>query len=83
MINEVHIKELLRTKDGGGLHHREGQELEFKEHFNLAGLAYYFRDFAAFANNKGGFIIYGVTDAPRILKGLSESSLQQFDKIDP
>lgn len=83
MIDEDYIKELLRTKAGGGLHHREGQELEFKEQFNLAGLADYFRDFAAFANNKGGYLIFGVTDAPRKLKGLSETALQQFEKIDP
>lgn len=83
MIDEEFIKELLRTKVGGGLHHREGQELEFKEQFNLAGLADYFRDFAAFANNKGGYLIFGVTDAPRKLKGLSETALKQFEKIDP
>lgn len=83
MIDEEYIKELLRTKAGDGLYHREGQELEFKEQFNLAGLADYFRDFAAFANNKGGYLIFGVTDAPRKLKGLNESALQQFEKIDP
>jgi hypothetical protein len=83
MIDEEFLKKLLRTKVGEGLHHREGQELEFKEQFNLAGLADYFRDFAAFANNKGGYLIFGVTDAPRKLIGLNENSLQQFEKIDP
>lgn len=83
MINEDHIKELLRTNINGNLHHREGQELEFKEQFNLAGLADYFRDFSAFANNKGGYLIFGVTDTPRKLKGLSPQSLAQFEKIDP
>src|SRR5690606_30683006 len=83
MIDEENIKELLRTKVGGGLHHREGQELEFKEQFNLAGLADYFRDFAAFSNNKGGHLIFGVTDTPRKLKGLTQNSLEQFEKIDP
>src|SRR5690606_1865793 len=84
MIDEENIKELLRTKVGGGLHHREGQELEFKESFNLAGLADYFRDFAAFANNKGGYLIFGVKDRPRReLIGLSEKAIKQFDKLDP
>lgn len=83
MIEEVVVKELLRTIKGGALFHREGQELEFKEQFNLAGLADYFRDFAAFSNNKGGYLIFGVSDAPRKLKGLSQSSLDQFEKIDP
>jgi hypothetical protein len=83
MIDEDLIRELLRTAAGGNLHHREGQELEFKEQFNLAGLADYFRDFAAFSNNKGGHLIFGVSDTPRKLKGLSETSLSQFEKIDP
>jgi predicted HTH transcriptional regulator len=48
------------------LYHREGQELEFKEQFNLAGLVDYFRDFAAFANNRGRYLIFGVKDSPRI-----------------
>ncbi|HET7115784.1 MAG TPA: ATP-binding protein [Hanamia sp.] len=83
MIDENFIQELLRTTTGGNLHHREGQELEFKEQFNLAGLADYFRDFAAFSNNKGGYLIFGVSDTPRKLKGLTEASLNQFEKIDP
>jgi hypothetical protein len=84
MIDSNIIKEFLRTTDNDLLFHREGQELEFKEQFNFAGLADYFRDFAAFANNKGGYLIYGVSDAPRRkLIGLSETSLEQFDKIDP
>lgn len=82
MIDEDHIKELLRVKDKY-LYHREGQELEFKEQFNLAGLADYFRDFAAFANNRGGYLIFGVKDSPRIPVGLSISSFDQFDKVDP
>ena len=49
--DEEYIIELLRVK-GSYLHHRENQELEFKEQFNLAGLADYFRDFVAFSNNK-------------------------------
>ena len=82
MIDEKHIKELLRVK-GKYLYHREGQELEFKEQFNLAGLADYFRDFAAFANNRGGYLIFGVKDSPRVLIGLKQSSLAQFEKVDP
>jgi len=61
MIDETKLQELLRVKDGR-LFHSEGQELEFKEQFNLAGLADYFRDFAAFANNRGGLLVFGVQD---------------------
>ena len=81
MIYEELIN-LLRLKDGK-LFHREGRTLEFKEQFNLAGLADYFRDFAAFANNKGGFLIFGVSDRPRELRGLSLRSAEAFEKVDP
>lgn len=82
MIDESDVAEMLRTK-GNYLSHREGQELEFKEQFNLAGLADYFRDFAGFANNRGGYLIFGVKDSPRVPQGLSKSALEQFNKIDP
>lgn len=82
MIDEIQLRELLKVKDGH-LFRREGQELEFKEQFSFAGLADYFRDFAAFSNNRGGLLIFGVKDAPRLPIGISAASLQQFDKIDP
>lgn len=65
------------------LYHREGQELEFKEQYNFAGLAEYIRDFAGFANNRGGYIIFGIKNTPHIPVGLNTKSLTQFDKIDP
>ena len=82
MIDEPTILEFLRTK-GGYLFHREGQTLEFKEQFNYAGLAEYFRDFAAFANNKGGYLVFGVTDSPRVAAGMSKKSTETFERIDP
>lgn len=82
VITQEKIRELLKEKSGGGLFHREQKDLEFKESFNLSGIAEYFRDFAAFANNSGGHIIFGVTDSPRKAKGLSTKSIEQFNKID-
>lgn len=80
---EERLKEALKTKIDGGVYHREGQLLEFKEQFNWAGVAEYYRDFAAFANNKGGMLVFGVTDVPRRLSGLNEKALEAFRKIDP
>lgn len=82
MIDRDELVELLRVK-GEFLYHREGQCLEFKEQFNLAGLADYLRDFAAFANNRGGMLVFGVTDAPRRAAGLSAKALDSFNKLDP
>ena len=84
MIKQMEVEELVRLKgQGKTLFHREGQELEFKEQFNLAALADYFRDFAAFANNRGGYLIHGIKDKPRIRAGMSEKSIEQFEKVDP
>jgi len=83
MLDVKRIQEILRAKPSGHLFHREGQELEFKEQFNLAGLADYFRDFAAFANNRGGYVVFGVTDRPRRPIGLTRTSADQFEKVDP
>lgn len=83
MIEEKEIIELLKVKPGGRLYHREGQTLEFKESFSLAGLGDYFRDFAAFANNKGGYLIFGVSDSPRRRIGLKKNAKKRFDDIDP
>jgi len=75
MIDQTEVEELVRLK-GATLFHREGQELEFKEQFNLAALADYFRDFAAFSNNRGGYLIHGIKDTPRTITGLSDCSGQ-------
>jgi hypothetical protein len=84
MFEEDELLEQLRLTEGGKVYHRESQTLEFKESFNLAGLDEYFKDFAAFANNRGGLLLFGVTDSPnREPKGLSENGLEQFEKIDP
>ncbi len=83
-LSKETIHELLKLKEDGNLFHRESQYLEFKQSFNFAGLADYYRDFAAFANNKGGYLIFGVKDRPRReLIGLTERAFQQFDKLDP
>lgn len=84
MISVEKIKDILKLRPDGNVYHRESQTLEFKESFNFAGLAEYFRDFSAFANNKGGWLIFGVKDRPkRELIGLNPKSAEQLDKFDP
>lgn len=83
MIKTEDIVEILRVKNNGYLYHRESQTIEFKKSYSFAALADYFRDFAAFSNNKGGYLIFGVTDSPREAVGLSNNSRDRFDDIDP
>ena len=60
---------------------REDKNHEFKEAYNNANMAMYLKTMAAFANNDGGYIIFGIKDSPRLLLGLSEKSLQQFSEL--
>ena len=81
-IDRTTVEDFLHVR-GGHLVRRESQTLEFKENFNLGALADYFRIFAAFANNRGGYIVFGVTDSPRRPIGLSAPALERFNNIDP
>lgn len=76
------LTELLKLKSSGYLFHRERSDLEFKEQFNFAGWAEYLRDFAAFANNQGGYIIFGIENSPRKPSGLNNNSAGMFERID-
>jgi len=49
---------------------RESSQLEFKEQFNWLSKANYAKSMVAFANNKGGYIVFGIKDQPRELVGL-------------
>lgn len=37
---------------------------------------------AGYANNEGGYIIFGIKDSPHLLKGLDEKNEQRFDLMD-
>lgn len=62
----------------GYIKSRESSSLEFKESFNLGNLSEYAKTMAAFANNRGGIIIFGVKDNPRIPVGVRK---EKFDNI--
>ena len=81
-IERKTVENLLVVRDGR-LVRRESQVLEFKKSFNFSAGAEYFRDFAAFANSRGGYLIFGVEDSPRRPTGLNESTWQRFNDIDP
>ena len=74
---------IFRTspKDPLRIINREGTTIEFKESYSHAGMAQYFKTMAAFANNTGGYIIFGVGDRPRRLLGLKERHLNQFEDL--
>jgi hypothetical protein len=75
------LRNLLRLRSGSKdlLQNREGSELEFKESFNLGSKAKYARTMAAFANNKGGYLVFGVAPTPHRLKGLNAANFEACD----
>ena len=62
---------------------RESGSLEFKESFGWASLPRYLKTSAAYANAKGGYIVFGIANQPHRLSGLSETQLKLFEDIDP
>ncbi|MFC2059711.1 ATP-binding protein [Chloroflexota bacterium] len=80
MLSSAHIDRLLTLQtDKLYLKARESRTLEFKRQFQRAGLVEMAKDLAAFANNEGGYLIYGVKDSPREPIGMSND---QFDSLD-
>ena len=67
---------LSETTENGSLKSRESNTFEFKESFSNGNWPKYAKTMAAFANNHGGYILFGIKDKPRIIIGL------QNDKFD-
>lgn len=73
------LKELIRTKDDGTLFHREKQDLEFKKNFQFKSMAKYLKTIAAFSNNQGGVLLFGISDSPRKPIGMSNDLFNTID----
>lgn len=64
----------------GHLKKRESFDLEFKANFHLGNqLLEYCRSLVGMANNKGGQIIFGITDKPRIPFGMTNDKFLTCD----
>jgi hypothetical protein len=76
------LKRILKVTDSNPdlLHSRESTYLEFKESFNWAGRARYAKTCAAFANTRGGYLVFGIADKGRRVVGLPTPV---FDNRDP
>src|SRR5690606_7298378 len=65
----------------GYLINRESFDLEYKQSFHYGdSLLDYCRSMVGMANNRGGKIIFGIQDSPRIPVGLKND---KFEKCDP
>ena len=74
MNHENNIKNnIIQLDETGKVKSRENTTLEFKETFNIGSSAKYAKTMASFANNVGGYIIFGVKDRPRQLVGVNSA----------
>lgn len=77
-----HLNQIFQVspKHADRLISRENGWLEFKASFNWAGREEYARTIAAFANNRGGYLVFGVKDKPHEVLGID---IRKFDSVDP
>ena len=59
---------------------RESSTLEFKRSFDWNSKNEYAKSIAAFANNQGGFLVFGVENNPRELIGLQNRNFEDLDE---
>lgn len=76
------IENIFRSLNPGTMElaAREGSWLEFKEAFNWGSKDKYAKTMGAYANNKGGYIVFGVTNHPRRLVGMAGSGFENLDE---
>lgn len=72
-IEEYIKNSILVLDDNGKLKCRERVDLEYKETFNIGSASKYAKVMASFANNVGGYIIFGVKDKPREVIGVNSA----------
>ncbi len=81
MKHEEIVRRILSSVDASGkIKSRESNTVEFKESFNKNSTAKYAKTMAAYANNRGGYIIFGVKDNPRDVIGLKNTNFENLSQ---
>jgi len=71
---------VFQSSNSSKITSRESGWLEFKEQFNWLSKDKYAKSMVAFANNKGGYIVFGIKDKPRELVGLQSNNFENTDE---
>lgn len=79
MKTKENLLAIMQVNESGFIKRRESSTLEFKANFNRAQLPSYAKTMAAFANNRGGIIVFGITDNPRLPKGVTNDTFFMLD----
>lgn len=81
MNHEEEVRRILSAVTASGnLKSRESNTVEFKESFNRNSTPKYAKTMAAYANNRGGYIIFGVKDSPREIVGLKNNNFENLSQ---
>ena len=81
MNHEETVRKVLSYRTASGtLKSRESNTVEFKESFNKNSTAKYAKTMAAYSNNRGGYIIFGVKDNPRMIVGLKNENFENMSQ---
>lgn len=81
MNYEETVRKVLSSRNPmGTLKRRESNTVEFKESFNKNSTAKYAKTMAAYSNNRGGYIIFGVKDNPRTIVGLKNENFENMNQ---
>lgn len=81
MTHEENVRKVLSSRTTVGiLKSRESNTVEFKESFNKNSTPKYAKTMAAYANNRGGYIIFGVKDNPRKIVGLQNANFENMSQ---
>ena len=78
LIRDYVVNRLLQTDERGYVKSRESTKLDYKQSFNWSNSAEYTKTMVSFANNQGGYLVFGVKDKPRELVGLSGSAFEEL-----
>lgn len=74
------LKILAGRTSSGHLRSRESNTVEFKQSFNKGNTAMYAKTMAAYANNSGGYILFGIQDSPREIVGLKNDNFENLQQ---
>jgi len=79
--HEEFVRKVLSAVHASGyLKSRESNTVEFKESFNKNSTPKYAKTMAAYANNRGGYIVFGVKDNPREVVGLKSNNFENLNQ---
>ena len=70
---------LVEENTEGHVRRHESTVVEYKANFSIGAIVKYAKTIAAFANNRGGVLVFGVTNNPRIPKGMTNQNWDNFD----